>query len=1007
MMPDEVGDTGTAAAASAAARADTPAPARKAIVVGTGFGGAVTACRLAQAGFEVELLERGRRYGLADFPALPKDGEMLPDARRWTWGGSHGLWDLRNLEGVSIAQAAGYGGGSLVYANVHLRPSREVFEDPAWPIDCQETGLGLNAGLGSFFNLVGYTLDVEPVPLAWRNSGKTAVMAHAFAEATVDENVFFPPLAIRYPAHPTAEAAALPPPVAEHRLPVNRYGKPQGECVRCGGCDFGCRYGAKNTLDRNYLAKAERTQKVFVKTLTEVVAIRNVGDGYRVDYKDHLTDGVGALEAPYVFLCAGAVNTTELLLRSIEGGGLHKPLRPDGSEPGQRYFFNADALAMVMDTEKVTTPSGGPVITTALIYQNDASSVRARSPMAPGRRSRFLIQDGGYPAAAEHLFSLFQTPLLLGRNRFDPSAHPPETLTAIRDAIAPPRPDRYPAFLAGMFSALRDGSLPNVLPPQFQEAAETMFDLAGRLRDDEIAELTEAVRDAVLYKSWLFDRLRSLHVDTRAPRLWRALYRFFRRAGGLDRARLLGTTLHVAHRRYGIADPKTLPNRIGRALMGERYPVDAPDNPFGRELPAPPAQDGARRAMLLAMGRDDLPAKLKLEGHRVVAEFEDAGFPTLTEEERVMRGIAESLGGTLRASPLWALARRPLSAHSHGGCPLGLVTDDWGEVRHNPNLFINDGALLPCPVGVNPSSTIAAVAERNIAKFVRRMQAPGLPLPWQDEIAAADAWADASSKRGVSLSPPNPKRVLLTHDPIGFAFREVMEGYLSPVKDGSYLHDSAAGHVPKARFLVPEQQGRGGAGTRFDVHARVPDIGAFLNDPRHTLMLDGTLTLPLPPDGDVQVVPVGSGTVNLLVEAGVRRRIMKYILPFEWRGARWRLEGIKEIEDDPGFDGWLDTSVLYTELHDGGAKPVARGVLRLGIKDFLDNQLKGLKANGTTDPARVIWTLGSFAVFFFGDLQGIYAPEIKRFQALFGSGWRALPPAQKNAPPTARLLRGL
>ena len=66
-------------------------------------------------------------------------------------------------------------------------------------------------------------------------------------------------------------------------------------------------------------------------------------------------------------------------------------------------------------------------------------------------------------------------------------------------------------------------------------------------------------------------------------------------------------------------------------------------------------------------------------GGKMHVAFPDSGFPTLGEEERVMRGIADQLGGTLRTSPLWALARRPVTAHSHGGCALGKVTDDVGR----------------------------------------------------------------------------------------------------------------------------------------------------------------------------------------------------------------------------------------------------------------------------------------------------------------------------------------
>ena len=337
-------------------------------------------------------------------------------------------------------------------------------------------------------------------------------------------------------------------------------------------------------------------------------------------------------------------------------------------------------------------------------------------------------------------------------------------------------------------------------------------------------------------------------------------------------------------------------------------------------------------------------------------------------------------------------------------------------MKGNRNLYINDGALLPRPVGVNPSATIAAVAERNMAHFVReKLHLPA--LPWQQELDDARAWAKASTDAGVRLAPPDAKPVRLSHQPIGFAFVEDMAGFLMPTDNPSCLPDPKHKAIPQAPFLVAEQQARAqGIRVSFDLHARVQDIGSFLNDTAHPLALEGTIELQKLPNGSVVKHRVRSGTMNLLTDAAPGRRSMTYTLVFDSEGRPWTLKGIKEIFDNPGFDAWVDTAMMYAELHEGEdttfqalkGNTKARGILRLGIKDFLDNQFQGLAAEGTTDPARVIWTLGSFGVFFFGQLQGIYAPEIDRFRHLFGTGWRAQQPNVKKATPqTARLLRGL
>ena len=89
-----------------------------AVVIGTGFGGAVAACRLAQAGKKICVLERGRRYGLGDFPRPAKRSDDLPHTARWAWALDQGLLDVQDLQGVLAVHAAGYGGVDDGYGGV-------------------------------------------------------------------------------------------------------------------------------------------------------------------------------------------------------------------------------------------------------------------------------------------------------------------------------------------------------------------------------------------------------------------------------------------------------------------------------------------------------------------------------------------------------------------------------------------------------------------------------------------------------------------------------------------------------------------------------------------------------------------------------------------------------------------------------------------------------------------------------------------------------------------------
>jgi choline dehydrogenase-like flavoprotein len=1046
----------------------------EAIVVGTGFGGAVTACRLAQTGINVCVVERGRRYDLSSIPALPKDGQTLPDARRWTWGGSQGLWDLRNLDGVTVAQSAAYGGGSLIYANVHLRPPKDVF-NTSWPKDCQ----GRN-DIDPYFDLVGYMLDIRPVPKEWREQdGKVRVMYEAFRNTArgvakggsappptparpEDRNVFFPPLAIRFPVDAAAPWEEPGAPLLEEKMTPNAHGRPQGPCRRCGACDFGCRYGAKNTLDRNYLAVAEDSwfrheANVKIKTLTEVLTIsrKPKEPDYTLVCRDHLKGTNVRLAARYVFLCAGAVNTTELLLRSrrqhslrSEGKGdpgLGSGLQDAIADLGRNYFVNADALATVVDAERETFTSAGPVITSALLFHEEKVDQGRRVSRPPQRHDKgeprpwFLIEDGGYPREAARLFSLFQTPGLLGRNHFDPDPHPRKVLSVLAAATSRDRPDRYPSILDGLVAALVAGTLPDVLAPNFKDALKALQALAKDLRDAEIGDLAEQIRDAVLVNSRAFWPARKLRLY-KWRWLWRAIHRFALWLMKAKRRQLLDTTLETTHHRYGVDEPRELPSRLSHLLLGEPYPVNPPEVSFEKSDPEPLPE--RRQALLLAMGRDDMPAQLELDGDRLLATFQHGGFPTLAQEERVMRGIADQMGGTLRSSPLWALARRPVTAHSHGGCALGTVTDDWGEVKGYRNLYINDGSLLPCPVGVNPSSTIAAIAERNVAHFVKEVWYPAngkrsdspLPAPWVAHIDASKEWRREQDGLHVDLEPPveaERQPIKLNHDSIGFSFTEAMAGHMSIVDGESCLPSPSAVRIRLAPFLSAEKLGRKRVAEKqvgavsFTLDARVSDIGAFLDDQSHTISIPGQLHLPsalLGDDGPEVDVEIKNGTLHLLVAAGHGRKLMLYHLPFEHGHHAWALVGHKEIQDDPGFDAWLDASTLYAELWDGDVNAAhfvdpqmprrrrarARGILRLGLRDFLRNQVTGLSAVGTSEAARTVWTLGSFGVFFFGNLQGAYAPEIDRFLRLFGKApWRPHgdPAARKEG--ALGILKGL
>ena len=342
-------------------------PQYDAIVIGTGFGGAVCACRLAQANFKVGVFERGHRYPPAPFPRDSKD-----IMAGWLWQLGRGLFDIRALSEMTTVQAAGYGGGSLIYANVQLRPPRSVF-DRGWP-----RGYNLDV-LAPYYALVSYMLDVKPITAASAPPPKTVLMKDAASRQGRSGQFFYPNLAIDFGT-----------PGQTHE---NRFGAPQAGCDFCAECIIGCRSKAKNTLDLNYLKVAENLG-ADINTDCEVTRIEPIdGAGYQVTVVDHANGTEASTHAAQVFLCAGTINSTELLLRCRDE---HKTLPKLGALLGHRYSGNGDFIAFAFDTAPAFEPSNGPTITTAMVYDRAIGDYPVW----------FLLEDGGYPKELSELVHL-------------------------------------------------------------------------------------------------------------------------------------------------------------------------------------------------------------------------------------------------------------------------------------------------------------------------------------------------------------------------------------------------------------------------------------------------------------------------------------------------------------------------------------------------------------------------------------------------------------------------
>ncbi|WP_242361411.1 GMC oxidoreductase [Anaeromyxobacter sp. SG17] len=315
------------------------------IVIGSGFGGAVSALRLSEKGYRVAVLEMGKRWGPDDFAATNWN------VRKSLWMPRllcYGIQQISVLKHVLVLHGAGVGGGSLVYANTLLEPPARAFEDPRWP-----AGVDWAASLAPHYRTARFMLGATPAPetfpadeLLRQVVEEETGRGSTFARHTV--GVYF------------GEAGRTDPDPF-----FGGEGPPRTGCTLCGGCMTGCKHGAKNTLDRNYLFLAERRGCV-IHPETKVLDVRPApGGGYEVRTVRStrpLSRRTRVLRARGVVFAAGALGTVNLLLRCRERGSLPRLAAP----LGDYVRTNSEALLAVTARGDAVDYSRGIAITSGI-----------------------------------------------------------------------------------------------------------------------------------------------------------------------------------------------------------------------------------------------------------------------------------------------------------------------------------------------------------------------------------------------------------------------------------------------------------------------------------------------------------------------------------------------------------------------------------------------------------------------------------------------------------------
>jgi len=418
------------------------------IVVGSGYGGGVAASRLARAGQQVCVLERGREILPGKYPKNPKEllAETQVSSDTGRIGETTALLDLRVGSDMAVLVGCGLGGTSLINASVALEADPRVLQDDGWPAALRE---GPHALEQRYYDLARAMLGSTPYPRDFPELHKLAAL-EASAKG-LGKPFFRPPINVTFKAGP------------------NAAGVQQAACTLCGDCVTGCNYGAKNTTLMNYLPDAaNHGAQIF--TGAKVLWVERAGDRWKVIVEDPV-DGAPAsgrqalvreVLAETVILAAGTLGSTEILLRSREKGlttsrtlGLgfsgngdtlgfayNCAIEDDNPERSPIYGIGAGHLWPKKPETEALRP--GPCIT-GIIDMRDASNAR----------DGLVIEDGVLPSGLALTYPpmfLFASALSAGQPRYVDEAARLKDAQILAEGVQKGMEDSAPHTYAGPVS---------------------------------------------------------------------------------------------------------------------------------------------------------------------------------------------------------------------------------------------------------------------------------------------------------------------------------------------------------------------------------------------------------------------------------------------------------------------------------------------------------------------------------------------------------------------------
>lgn len=342
------------------------------IVIGSGFGGSVSAMRLAEKGYSVLVIEKGKRWHANDFPTTNWN------IRKYLWlplVKCFGFQKLTFFKEVFIISGVGVGGGSLVYANTHMMPKASFYTNPIW-----SHFKDWKSVLNPFYEKAKFMLGSEKYSKEYEEDKILKSVAEDMGRGSSYSRVDYVGV---YQGNPKKETDPY----------FKGLGPLRKGCTECAGCMVGCRYNAKNTLDKNYLWFAENMFGAHVMAETRVTKIEQISNEYHI-HTEQSTSWFGKKKQIFIsnglVVSGGVLGTMNLLLRQKY---VYKTLPHLSDKLGENILTNSEMLSGVVSADRKL--NHGVAISTIFEPDEHTHIELCKFPDGSGAMMRLAVMAAG------------------------------------------------------------------------------------------------------------------------------------------------------------------------------------------------------------------------------------------------------------------------------------------------------------------------------------------------------------------------------------------------------------------------------------------------------------------------------------------------------------------------------------------------------------------------------------------------------------------------------------